>query len=128
MAPKPPSFSETTWLGASVLILGTAASILALAYVFTERAIILLALGAGYGWAVATVAFVLCGKHRRRVAELETQLGEANEQTNTLAGVAREASAAAREASAASKAVAELFRPSTSTAQPRRRKQKDDEQ
>ena len=115
MSIKAPSFSETSWLGTIVLVLGFIASILGLAYIFWPQTVVLLAIGAGFGWALAAALFVVNGMHRTRIADSETHLSVARSQADAWA-------AAAADASAASKTVAELFRPQIPMPTPRKRK------
>jgi len=88
---------------------------LGLAFVFNQNPLILLAIGAGFGWALLIAMFVISGLQRRRIANLEADLQSARDQADAW-------SRAAADASAASKAVAELFRPQIGAPSPRRKK------
>lgn len=121
MAVDAPSFSEGSWIGAFVLVAGAVGSILGLAFVFNQDRLILLAIGAGFGWATMAALFVVNAMLRSRNRALETELVAARRQADAWAS-------ASASASAASKAVAELFRPQISTPSPRRTKKKENEE
>ena len=115
MKSRLPSFSETTWIGALVAVVGAVASIVGVAYIFAPQPIVALAIGAGFGWALVIALFVLDGIHRNRIAQLEVDLAEAK-------GRADNWCAAAMDASATSRAVAELFKPQVLPPTPRRKR------
>jgi hypothetical protein len=115
MTKKLPSFSESTWIGAFVAVVGAVGSIIGLAYIFAPQPIISLGIGAGFGWALVIALFVVNGILRNRIAQLEADVAEAKERADNW-------SYAAADASAASRAVAELFKPQALPPTPRRRK------
>ena len=108
-----PQLSEGTWIGAFVTVIGAVGSVIGAVYLFFPDAVIALAVGAGFGWALVVALFVMNGINRTRVAALEVDLAEARRQAENW-------SAAAADASAASRAVAELFKPQTLPPPPRK--------
>jgi hypothetical protein len=112
---RAPSFSEGTWLGASIIVVSAIASIIGVVYLIAPSAILCLGVATGFGWALVLALLVINGNNRSHIARLETELAQSRLQAN-------EWSSSAADMSAATKAVAELFRPQVGAVMPRRRR------
>ena len=98
---NPPTFSESTWLGAIVVVTALVVSAVGLAGLIDTRIEILLAVAAGAGWALSVALFVYLGWVRKRLHQVEVDLVEAQRRGNQWAD-------ASKSATDASKATVEL--------------------
>lgn len=88
---NPPSFSESTWLGALVVVTALVASAVGLAALINARLETLLAVAAGAGWTLSVALFVFLGSVRKRLHQVEVDLVESQRRESQWADASRAA-------------------------------------
>lgn len=74
--------SENSFLGALVIVVGGVGSAIGVAAIFIKDTTVLVAIAAGAGWALCLALFVMNARERRRIRQLESELG-AQKRTST---------------------------------------------
>jgi hypothetical protein len=91
---KPPEFSESTWLGATISVGGFLCGLVGVAAIIWHDPLTLLGIAAGSGWTLSIVFAVLYAGQRRRQAQIETELDASRQQAGEWSATANNVSRA----------------------------------
>ena len=70
-----PDLSENSFFGALVIVVGGVGSVIGVTSIFIRDPVALLGLAAGAGWTLSLCLFVMNARERKRIRQLETELG-----------------------------------------------------
>jgi hypothetical protein len=70
-----PDLSENSFLGALVIVVGGVGSVIGITAIFIRDTAVLIGIAAGAGWTLSLCLFVMNARERRRIRQLEGEIG-----------------------------------------------------